>query len=71
MPTIDRDGVKIYYEIHGSGPPLILTHVTCGHDFHPSVNCDRCKQPIVAADMRYRLTYNPKSFGALGPRSVD
>ena len=52
-------------------PPLILTHLKCGHDFHPSVNCDRCKQPIVAADMEYRLAYNPKSFGALGPRSVD
>src|ERR1700743_2291137 len=30
MPTIDRDGVKIYYEVHdsvlGSAPPLILTH---------------------------------------------
>jgi pimeloyl-ACP methyl ester carboxylesterase len=26
MPTIDRDGVKIYYEVHGNGPPLILTH---------------------------------------------
>src|ERR1700742_2224419 len=26
MPMIDRDGVKIYYEVHGSGPPLILTH---------------------------------------------
>ena len=26
MPTIDRNGVKIYYEIHGDGPPLILTH---------------------------------------------
>lgn len=26
MPSIDRDGVKIYYEVHGSGPPLILTH---------------------------------------------
>jgi pimeloyl-ACP methyl ester carboxylesterase len=26
MPMIDRDGVKIHYEIHGSGPPLILTH---------------------------------------------
>jgi pimeloyl-ACP methyl ester carboxylesterase len=26
MPKIDRDGVKIYYEVHGSGPPLILTH---------------------------------------------
>jgi pimeloyl-ACP methyl ester carboxylesterase len=26
MPTIDRDGVKIYYEAHGSGPALLLTH---------------------------------------------
>lgn len=26
MPKLDRDGVKIYYEIHGSGPPLLLTH---------------------------------------------
>ena len=26
MPTIDREGVKIYYEVHGSGPPLLLTH---------------------------------------------
>src|SRR5215218_8289434 len=33
MPTIDRDGVQIYYEVHGSGPPLLLTHgysSTCG-----------------------------------------
>jgi pimeloyl-ACP methyl ester carboxylesterase len=26
MPTIDRDGVNIHYEVHGDGPPLILTH---------------------------------------------
>jgi pimeloyl-ACP methyl ester carboxylesterase len=27
MPTINRDGVKIYYEIHGNqGPVLLLTH---------------------------------------------
>src|SRR4029453_5660232 len=26
MPTINRDGVPIYYEVHGSGPPLLLTH---------------------------------------------
>jgi pimeloyl-ACP methyl ester carboxylesterase len=26
MPTIDRNGVTIYYEVHGDGPPLILTH---------------------------------------------
>jgi pimeloyl-ACP methyl ester carboxylesterase len=26
MPKLDRDGVNIYYEIHGEGPPLLLTH---------------------------------------------
>src|SRR6516164_10809806 len=26
MPAIDRDGVKIHYEVHGDGPVLILTH---------------------------------------------
>lgn len=26
MPTINRDGVAIYYEVHGDGPPLLLTH---------------------------------------------
>jgi pimeloyl-ACP methyl ester carboxylesterase len=26
MPKISRDGVEIYYEVHGSGPVLLLTH---------------------------------------------
>lgn len=26
MPTIDRDGVEIYYETHGSGPAVLLSH---------------------------------------------
>jgi pimeloyl-ACP methyl ester carboxylesterase len=26
MPKINRDGVDIYYEVHGNGPPLLLTH---------------------------------------------
>jgi pimeloyl-ACP methyl ester carboxylesterase len=26
MPKLDRDGVSIFYEVHGGGPPLILTH---------------------------------------------
>ncbi|OPZ00686.1 alpha/beta hydrolase [Bradyrhizobium sacchari] len=26
MPGINRDGVRIYYEVHGEGPPLLLTH---------------------------------------------
>ncbi|WFU32880.1 alpha/beta fold hydrolase [Bradyrhizobium brasilense] len=26
MAKLNRNGVEIYYEVHGSGPPLILTH---------------------------------------------
>jgi pimeloyl-ACP methyl ester carboxylesterase len=26
MPKINRDGVEICYEVHGSGPTLLLTH---------------------------------------------
>lgn len=26
MPKLDRDGVRLYYEVHGEGPALILTH---------------------------------------------
>jgi pimeloyl-ACP methyl ester carboxylesterase len=26
MPKLTRDGVDIYYEVHGSGPPVLLTH---------------------------------------------
>jgi len=26
MPKIDRNGVNIHYEVHGDGPPLLLTH---------------------------------------------
>src|SRR5215216_2798064 len=26
MPKLNRDGVSIHYEVHGSGPPLVLTH---------------------------------------------
>jgi pimeloyl-ACP methyl ester carboxylesterase len=26
MPKLNRDGVNIHYDVHGSGPPLLLTH---------------------------------------------
>jgi pimeloyl-ACP methyl ester carboxylesterase len=26
MPSLDRDGVAIHYEVHGEGRPLLLTH---------------------------------------------
>lgn len=51
-------------------PPLILRHLACGKDFRAEVICDQCHRPIVAADMKYRLAYDPKAYRALGPRSV-
>ena len=56
---------------HAKGkPPLLLCHTKCEHDFHASVICDKCHGPIIAADMRYKLNYDPKTYGALGPRSI-
>ena len=26
MAKLDRDGVKIHYEVHGSGPTMLLSH---------------------------------------------
>jgi pimeloyl-ACP methyl ester carboxylesterase len=26
MPMLERDGVRLYYEVHGSGPTILLTH---------------------------------------------
>jgi pimeloyl-ACP methyl ester carboxylesterase len=31
MPTVDNHGVKIYYERHGQGPPLVLTYCLGGN----------------------------------------
>ena len=26
MPKLNRNGVELYYEVHGEGPPLLLLH---------------------------------------------
>ncbi len=31
MPTIETQGADIYYEVHGSGPPLVLAHGAGGN----------------------------------------
>jgi DNA-binding HxlR family transcriptional regulator len=46
----------------GGRPPLILTHKGCGRDFTPTVICHRCREPIEAASMRYRLNYEAGPF---------
>jgi pimeloyl-ACP methyl ester carboxylesterase len=48
MAKIDRNGVNIYYEVHGKGPPLILTH---GY----SSTSQMWNDQIGALSERYRL----------------
>jgi pimeloyl-ACP methyl ester carboxylesterase len=48
MPKIDRNGVKICYEVHGDGPPLLLTH---GY----SSTSEMWQQQVEALSSRYRL----------------
>jgi pimeloyl-ACP methyl ester carboxylesterase len=48
MPTLDRNGVNIYYEVHGSGPALLLTHGF-------SATTEMWKPNIAALSRQYRL----------------
>ncbi len=48
MPTLDRNGVQIYYEVHGSGPAVLLTH---GY----SATAEMWKPQIDPLSQRYRL----------------
>ena len=31
MPYFDNDGIKIYYEIEGEGPPVVMIHGFTGN----------------------------------------
>lgn len=55
--------------LSGGDPPLILRHLDCGHDFSAVVICDKCRQPVEAHAMRYRLNYDPAKYGA--PQASD
>ncbi len=41
----------------GGEPPLVLKHRSCGQDFRPEMVCDRCREPIDARAMTYRMRY--------------
>lgn len=43
--------------LSNSGPPLILTHLSCGHDFHAEVCCEQCRQPLHSRDVSYTMHY--------------
>jgi len=48
VPLLDRDGVKIYYEDHGHGPPILLSH---GY----SATCRMWNEQIAALVARNRV----------------
>ena len=54
--------------LSGGDPPLILTHLDCGHDFSAVVICDKCRKPVEAHAMRYRLNYDATRFGTISDR---
>jgi len=54
MPTIDRDGAEIYYESHGAGPPVFLSHgygATC-RMWDGQIAAFRDRYRIIVWDMR-------------------
>src|SRR5687768_8572884 len=66
MPYINNEGVRIYYEIHGQGPPLALAYGLGG--------TTKAWRPQVARlSQRYRLIlWDPRGHGRSdSPSSVD
>lgn len=60
MATIDRDGVEIYYEDHGSGPAVLLSH---GY----SATSQMWQGQVEALKDRYRvLTWDMRGHGKSG-----
>ena len=48
MPTLDRNGVTIHYEVHGNGPAVLLSH---GY----SATCRMWDGQIAAFKDRYKV----------------
>ncbi|MCK1736208.1 alpha/beta fold hydrolase [Bradyrhizobium sp. 138] len=54
MPRINRDGVNIYYDVHGDGPPLLLTHgySSTSAMWHGQVDALAKEHKLILWDMR-------------------
>ena len=55
MPTLDRNGVTIHYEVHGNGPAVLLTH---GY----GATCRMWDGQIAAFKERYKLDRRRAAF---------
>lgn len=61
MPTLDRDGVEIYYEASGDGPPVLLTH-----GFSASSAMWRGNAPALAAAGYRVIVWDMRGHGRSG-----
>ncbi|MDO8672212.1 MAG: alpha/beta fold hydrolase [Dehalococcoidia bacterium] len=54
MAYIDRNGVKVYYEEHGSGPVVLLSHgyAATSHMWHGQVDFFKDRYKVIVWDMR-------------------
>jgi pimeloyl-ACP methyl ester carboxylesterase len=54
MPKLNRNGVDIYYEVHGDGPPVLLTHgySASAHMWAGQVEPFSKKYKLITWDMR-------------------
>jgi len=54
MATIERDGTTIYYEVTGSGPPVVLMHsfLCSGEMWGPQIDPLSAQYKVVNIDMR-------------------
>jgi DNA-binding HxlR family transcriptional regulator len=44
------------YYCSPEGPPVILTHKTCGHALHTTIVCSECRQPLAAPDVTFEVS---------------
>jgi len=54
MPTVERDGIAIHYEVTGSGPPLLLAHsfLCSGELWAPVLPALSARHRVVNVDAR-------------------
>lgn len=71
MPFMDRDGVPIYYETHGEGPAILLTHgySATSQMWRPQIEALSREHTLILWDMRgHGRSGSPSSADAYGER---
>jgi pimeloyl-ACP methyl ester carboxylesterase len=67
MPVLDRDGIEIYYKVHGEGPALLLTHgySATSQMWNPNVDALAENHTVITWDMRgHGQSSSPKDNSA-------